>query len=1174
MDLNKKNFNGDDGYLTLIGHMISSICSDRSKNSKQHYLSGKLFGHYSFINISEGRDEVENIIGQHESKRNMVEVAIVMNILQRLNKEWQCNSRKLSVCVTSPYVAQVKEIERRLWKSYENLSKLELKVKSLEGFQDDEADIVIISTVKSNSVGPLQFILKHRKSKVATIKARHCLWILGNGKTLAEADYVWENILSDAKQCNCYFNAEEDVEIAQVIIDIKCKLDELEDLLDKQCNLFKVTKWQVIFSETFFKSFLKLPSTYSKKLVVKFLLKLATGWRPKKKNTDVFCDSSVKIAKQFKVEDRYIICTNDISREHGFVTQILKVWDILHLKDAPALIKRLDKIYGAFSKDFLICCKEKCLQGNLEVPKCYTSFGVARYKRTNSGRNFGENVRVKESLLLMKFYSLSAGVMSQLLSAPDGTILNVPFEVSDEEREIILNPRSSFILGRSGTGKTTVLVMKLFQKEQQHYMASEGFDAHDALVSDCLSNEPAGRGMPLCQIFVTINPKLCFAVKQLINNLRRFVHGENFDKGCTSIDVNVMDEYEKLMDVPDSFEEIPSNAYPLVITFNMFLLMLDKTVGVSFFHRFPDIRKIQCMKNASFGLVSQAVKRKEVDYDKFRTSYWPHFNTQLTRTLDPLRVFTEINSCIKGQLHFGKGDGSRLSLQSYLKLSKSRVSSFSEDERKLIYKIFEDYEKKKVVRGEFDLSDLVNDLHHRLKCEKYEGKFMDFVYIDEVQDLTMKQLALFKYICKNVDEGFVFAGDTAQTIARGVNFRFQDIKCLFYKEFLHGRKNKGIISPILHLSQNFRTHVGVLNLAHSVIELIYHFFPKTIDILNPETSLLCGELPILLDCGIHEDAITKIFQDKGSFGEGVIRFGAEQVIMVRDDYAREKIANSIGRHAIVLTIFESKGLEFEDVLLYNFFGSSPLKDQWRLIYEFMEKKLCLLNSELYPSFTNARHNILCHELKQLYVAITRTRQRLWIYEASDDFSSPMLDYWKRLNLVQVKKLDDSYARTMQAESSLEDWRRQGIKFVEVHNYKAAMQCFERSGDAHWKTFARACSLKAAADNLRGLRLQESLEMLREAAELFKSINNIRKSAECYFDAEDYRKAGLHSRAAEIYAKSGLYNECLHACNTGKLFELGLQYIQSWKQKGLTGSIDFITEEQNFLRKGAHAFLQG
>ncbi|XP_056693557.1 uncharacterized protein [Spinacia oleracea] len=1179
----------------------------RSKRWKHHYLIGKLFGPFSFINISEGREEVDDV---EHSSRNLVEVAVLMNIVQRLHKEWQCPSQKLSVCVVSSYKAQVKEIERRLGNRYEKLNNFELKVKSVEEYHEGgEADVVIISTVRSNSAGSVGSNLDRQVANVALNSSRHCLWILGNKKNLVEADSVWEDIVSDAKERKCLFNAEEDEDLAKVIIDVKSKLDELEDLLDKDSNIFKAARWKVVFSENFVKSFAKLPSAFSKKLVVNFVLKLANGWRPKSKKINMVCKSSVGIAKQFKVEGRYIICTNDIIWVPGYATQILKVWDILHLEDVPALVNKLDIIYGALSDDFLICCKESCLQGNLEVPVRYASFDVARYKdknggstgsldAVNGGRSFIEKAKVKESLLLMKFYPFSAGVLSHLLSASDGTVLNVPFEVSDQEREIILCEKSSFILGRSGTGKTTVLVMKLFQKEQQHHIASEGFNVHDALMRGSPSNEPGRIGTSLCQLFVTVNPKLCFAVKQHINNLRRFVHGGNSGEAYISSDVNEMDEYE-FKDVPDSLEEIPSHVYPLVITFNMFLLMLDRTLGLSYFDRFPDIRKIYSLETASSRLVAQAVRRKEVTYDKFRTSYWPHFNLQLTRNLDPSRVFTEINSCIKGSLHSRESDDIKLSLASYLQLSKRRVSNFSEDEREMIYKIFEDYEKMKVVRGEYDLADLVNDLHHRFKCEKYEGEFMDFVYIDEVQDLTMKQLGLFKYICSNVEEGFVFAGDTAQTIARGIDFRFEDIRCLFYTEFLHGeerKKDKGLISATSHLSQNFRTHAGVVNLAQSVIDLIYHFFPNSIDPLNPETSLLCGELPILMDCATREDAIIKIFQGKGSHGDNSISFGAEQVIMVRDDYARDKLANKIGRQALVLTIFDCKGLEFEDVLLYNFFGSSPLKEQWRLIYEYMNEKLCLLDPETFPSFTNAKHDVLCYELKQLYVAITRTRQRLWICEDRDGFLSPMADYWQKLNLVQVEILDDSFVQAMQVASSLEDWKWRGMKMLEVRNYKAATQCFERARDFYWEKFARASDLKETANNWRGLRLDKSLEMLREAAEIFESIKNIKKAIECYIDAEDYQKAGelyqvesdlkragecftlagCYKLAAEVYAEGYYLCDCLYACSEGKLFDLGLRYIRSWKQqkslscKPTQKRIDLNASEQEFLRSCALA----
>jgi superfamily I DNA/RNA helicase len=204
---------------------------------------------------------------------------------------------------------------------------------------------------------------------------------------------------------------------------------------------------------------------------------------------------------------------------------------------------------------------------------------------------------------------------------------------------------------------------------------------------------------------------------------------------------------------------------------------------------------------------------------------------------------------------------------------------------------------------------------------------MDFVYIDEVQDLTMRQIALFKHICRNVDEGFVFCGDTAQTIARGIDFRFEDIRSLFYKEFVlvsrsagNDRNEKGQISKIFHLSQNFRTHAGVLNLAQSVIDLLYRFFPSFIDVLSHETSLIYGEAPILLESGNDENAIVTIFGNSGNVRSNFVGFGAEQVILVRDDAAKKEIDNYVGKHALVLTVVECKGLEFQvSGLLYILF---------------------------------------------------------------------------------------------------------------------------------------------------------------------------------------------------------------------------------------------------------------
>lgn len=68
------------------------------------------------------------------------------------------------------------------------------------------------------------------------------------------------------------------------------------------------------------------------------------------------------------------------------------------------------------------------------------------------------------------------------------------------------------------------------------------------------------------------------------------------------------------------------------------------------------------------------------------------------------------------------------------------------------------------------------------------------------------------------------------------------------------------------------------------------------------------------------------------------------------------------------------------------------------------------------SFVDTKHNVLCSELKQLYVALTRAKKRLWICEEDvEEFSKPMFSYWEKKNLVQFKILDNSLVETMKVE---------------------------------------------------------------------------------------------------------------------------------------------------------------
>ncbi|GJZ05833.1 putative reverse transcriptase domain-containing protein [Tanacetum coccineum] len=93
-----------------------------------------------------------------------------------------------------------------------------------------------------------------------------------------------------------------------------------------------------------------------------------------------------------------------------------------------------------------------------------------------------DNSKVSESLLLMWFYLLPCGVVSHLLSGKD---VDLPMQVNDEQMDIILSQKSSFIIGLSGTGKTNILTMKLFQYKHEFRIASDSiFEAQSSRFRD------------------------------------------------------------------------------------------------------------------------------------------------------------------------------------------------------------------------------------------------------------------------------------------------------------------------------------------------------------------------------------------------------------------------------------------------------------------------------------------------------------------------------------------------------------------------------------------------------------------------------------------------------------------------------------------------------------------
>lgn len=76
------------------------------------------------------------------------------------------------------------------------------------------------------------------------------------------------------------------------------------------------------------------------------------------------------------------------------------------------------------------------------------------------------------------------------------------------------------------------------------------------------------------------------------------------------------------------------------------------------------------------------------------------------------------------------------------------------------------------------------------------------IYVDETQDFSQSELALLVTLCQNPNNMFL-AGDTAQSIMRGISFRFCDLKSLFFfveesQDRKKSRSSKIEVSLIIH----------------------------------------------------------------------------------------------------------------------------------------------------------------------------------------------------------------------------------------------------------------------------------------------------------------------------------------------------------------------------------------
>ena len=434
-----------------------------------------------------------------------------------------------------------------------------------------------------------------------------------------------------------------------------------------------------------------------------------------------------------------------------------------------------------------------------------------------------------------------------------------------------------------------------------------------------------------------------------------------------------------------------------------------------------------------------------------------------------------------------------LSIEEYLALGKKRAPTFLYDRRE-IHAIAEFYQERLTRSGRWDEIDLSKAALRRMDGATEEFSW-DLVVCDEVQDLTDVQISLLFRLAAD-PRGVVLTGDPRQIINPS-GFRWEEVKNKLYERGLP-------VPPVHRLSLNFRCVGSIVRLSNALLDLKAGLVGLTDTEMREEWKF--GGRPPLLLAGLSEDEILARIDFRG----------AGQVILTRTAEDRDALKKALATE-LVFTIAEAKGLEFDTVFLWRFCGDGDVEGArgaggaggagavWRSIAAG-------------GSFDRDRVPHLRYELALLYVAVTRARNTLILYDGESP--SVIWDIVSLAPLVFRTSEKERLAELWRVVSSPAEWEAQGEYYLAHGHYAAARECFRNAGNEGRLALASALLLKSEGE-------------FAAAAPLFEECGERRQAAECRERSGDWsgarrlwRALGDRERerpcAARVYESEGSF----------------------------------------------------
>mmetsp|Transcript_20346 Transcript_20346/g.58415 ORF Transcript_20346/g.58415 Transcript_20346/m.58415 type:complete len:2357 (+) Transcript_20346:2738-9808(+) len=386
--------------------------------------------------------------------------------------------------------------------------------------------------------------------------------------------------------------------------------------------------------------------------------------------------------------------------------------------------------------------------------------------------------------------------------------------------------------------------------------------------------------------------------------------------------------------------------------------------------------------------------------------------------VDETLLENEIGGVIMGSLDSAQ-KGRPLTWEEYKENIRSNISLYEVEVRRNVYDEYCSYQGWKSQNGLTDLNDIVLAILLHISRQNKFYELFSSVYLDECQDFSYAMIFLICSIGGRAHKRWIFAGDTAQMISPGCSFKFSGLKQVLLS-IQSGIESD--IKQVSHLLLNYRTTKHILQVGNAILSLAKKNHPGAIEFAGEERAVNDYGISVIL-CDW-----ARALQTVPSFGEGQALIYSTGISASNDEGETvSKFKTWLNDHPFILSALDSKGLEFDDVVV----AFSMDRASWK---------------------ADSKEASALSLLRELYVAVTRAKRRVVILIKRG--SDTMQSFMSHLNCeLEHHPNPVELFKEFNTSTSAKQWLKRADDLFSEERYEFASRCYGKAKAADMEAWA-------------------------------------------------------------------------------------------------------------------------